>query len=287
MKVTDLLSIDKVVQNDKEISYLRDLSQLDTFCPREELHNRLMLFVVLSGNAEISVEGNPYHLGVGDIFICYPHHELSGRSCSDDLDIRIVSCLRSYLRGILKIEGLEWGYRQTMSDCERMHLSWDETHLQRHLCSLIESLLKSEPTPNRQIAIDSVIRAQVNVVYDLRRKYIDIMPPTEFSATADIMSRFTYLLKHTDTPFMSVNDYAAILNITPKHLSAVCRKTCGVSASKLITDEIIHKAQMLLLDTSLSVKQVSQNLGFRNVSHFGSFFRRNCDGISPLRYRKK
>jgi AraC family transcriptional activator of pobA len=43
---------------------------------------------------------------------------------------------------------------------------------------------------------------------------------------------------------------------------------------------------LLLLTTALPVQQISDRLGFKNQSHFGTFFRREV-GMSPRAFREK
>ena len=60
----------------------------------------------------------------------------------------------------------------------------------------------------------------------------------------------------------------------------------GKTASKIINEEIVTQAHLMLKDPDLSIKQISSILGFTNQSHFGSFIRKET-GVSPQALRKK
>ena len=78
--------------------------------------------------------------------------------------------------------------------------------------------------------------------------------------------------------------YADLLHLSPKYLSNVFKQTLNTSPNTFIDQAILRHAKSLLSSTSLSVQQISDQLGFQNQSHFGTFFRRqtNC---SPKDFR--
>ncbi len=80
--------------------------------------------------------------------------------------------------------------------------------------------------------------------------------------------------------------YASLLNITPKYLSTVCKRVSGKSPIRWIKESVMNEIYQMLRDTDLSVKEISNKLGFPNSSFFGQFFREEA-GMTPLSYRKK
>ena len=107
-----------------------------------------------------------------------------------------------------------------------------------------------------------------------------------YTSAEHLFQRFAKLINDAQPPFTSLTDYAQKLCVTPKYLSAICKQLSGRTASELINEEIIRQAQILLLDSQLSIKEIAERLGFLNQSHFGTFFRRHTS-ISPLAFRKK
>ena len=79
--------------------------------------------------------------------------------------------------------------------------------------------------------------------------------------------------------------YAEQLCITPKYLANVIKKTTGRPVGAWLDEHILLQAKTLLTTTRLTVQQIADRLGFKNQSHFGTFFRRH-EGVGPALFRK-
>ena len=79
--------------------------------------------------------------------------------------------------------------------------------------------------------------------------------------------------------------YASRLCVTPKYLSAVSKSVSGSTASEVINRCIIDDVRRLLHNPDKSVKEISNELGFPNLSFFGKYVKRML-GMSPKAYRK-
>jgi AraC-like DNA-binding protein len=82
-----------------------------------------------------------------------------------------------------------------------------------------------------------------------------------------------------------VADYARELGVTPTHLTRVCNKTCGRSASDLLHDRVIFEARRLLAETRLPVAAVAETLGFTSPAYFTRAFQHRT-GKTPTSFRK-
>lgn len=81
------------------------------------------------------------------------------------------------------------------------------------------------------------------------------------------------------------SEYAEKLNISVAHLNDVVKKVTGLSASALIQKEILSEAQRLLYYSQLSVKEISDQLGYKDTKYFIRLFTKKA-GRSPGDYRK-
>lgn len=82
-----------------------------------------------------------------------------------------------------------------------------------------------------------------------------------------------------------VGDLARALGVTPTHLTRVCHKTCGRSASDLLHDRLIFEARRMLAETRDPIRQVSENLGFTSPAYFTRAFLQRT-GKTPSGFRK-
>ena len=101
-----------------------------------------------------------------------------------------------------------------------------------------------------------------------------------------IFNRFLTLLTKEPNKRQRVSYYASRLNISSKYLSTVCRRVSDKSPLRWITESVMEECYMLLLNTDLSVKEISNRMGFPNSSFFGQFFREQA-GMTPIEYRNR
>lgn len=84
----------------------------------------------------------------------------------------------------------------------------------------------------------------------------------------------------------SMSFYADKLNVTPNYLNILCKKSLGQTAYSLIKSRISLESSRLLSISSISVKELAFELGFRDPANFSKFFREET-GLSPSDFRKK
>lgn len=82
-----------------------------------------------------------------------------------------------------------------------------------------------------------------------------------------------------------VKFYADKLCITPYYLYKITYSTIKMSPKELINSQLILEIKMLLSSTYLSIKEISQKLGFEEPSYLSRFFRRHT-GKSPTEFRQ-
>lgn len=82
-----------------------------------------------------------------------------------------------------------------------------------------------------------------------------------------------------------IEGIAARLGYSPNHCNRAFRQIYGISPRQYLSDLIIRHAKLLLLDNSLSVESIAQQLGYRDVSHFSKQFKR-WTGLPPMGYRR-
>lgn len=100
----------------------------------------------------------------------------------------------------------------------------------------------------------------------------------------DIVDQFCELVNQSFKENKTTAPYAKILNISPNYLNALVRENLGMNAGQFIKNRVILEAERLLLHTSMSVTEISYELGFVDNSHFGKYFK-SANGVSPNSYR--
>lgn len=131
---------------------------------------------------------------------------------------------------------------------------------------------------------NEIYSLQLNIS-DKRRKQHGNMMTGNATYQEVIRDRFKNLVEgHCDKQH-SVSWYANAMFISPDYLSKIIREYDGTSARAWINASIIEKARFLMLQSDLTLKDISDRLNFPDQSSFGRFFKSNT-GQSPKEFRK-
>ena len=101
----------------------------------------------------------------------------------------------------------------------------------------------------------------------------------------DIYLCFRQAVKQYVREHYTVDDYAAILCITPKYLTTLVRRVSGQTVLKLIEQETIEEIKSMLLHTQMTAKEISAQFHFPSTSSFSRFFKR-LTGMTPREFRQ-
>lgn len=98
--------------------------------------------------------------------------------------------------------------------------------------------------------------------------------------------RFLQLIKESYSFKIKTSSYAESLSISSGHLNRICKKVSGNSPTDIIIEYFISEAKNQLADFSISIAQISFELGFEEPNYFTRLFKKKT-GISPRTYRKQ
>ena len=102
----------------------------------------------------------------------------------------------------------------------------------------------------------------------------------------EMFNHFLQLLSNEEQKHRRVSYYANQLNITPKYLSTICKRVSGKSPIRWITESVMEDCYRMLTQTDLTVKEISNTMGFPNASFFGQYFREEAS-VTPMEYRNE
>lgn len=74
-------------------------------------------------------------------------------------------------------------------------------------------------------------------------------------------------------------------NLSPNYFGEVVKRELHITAQEFIQRKIVAVAEHLLRDTSMTVGEIAEELGFAYTTHFTRMFKRKT-GTTPLRYRR-
>lgn len=153
-----------------------------------------------------------------------------------------------------------------------------------HYFELLREVIQTPDIGNaREVALD-LVRSMAHYVYGFYDKSFSQLH--SLSRPEELAGQFLALVERHCCEHHSIDWYADEMCLTPKYIANVVKQVTGRSAGECIAYNLIRQAKSLLLTTTLPVQQIADRLGFRNQSHFGTFFRREV-GAGPKTFREK
>ena len=170
---------------------------------------------------------------------------------------------------------------------EAAHLRIREAHLQRELTGMIDTIEREALDEKAQSGtalnhLAGLLAIWFSRLGDVMADNSNAKP--EVSAAHRLTEAYTALIERDYRAPVGVKHFAALLGVTPTHLSRACRQVSGHPALNILTDRRHFEACRLLKDSQLPVATVAKRTGFSSPAYFTRAFRARA-GASPSEFR--
>ena len=268
-----------------EVVFLNNLHEIETMTSTQAVKMDYNAIVhCRRGKLLLEVGGNQQvRLVAGQLMLIPAQKLLQHMMVSTDIDAAALFISNRILKAALGAQIDIWNRAMYVSETYVINGSqW--THA---LQDYSNSLFKNKKLCLRKEFIFAFLRIVLLVICEELLCTEDHVSVEQTSNDRDkqLFNRFLELLSKESQKRQQVGYYAEKLYITPKYLSTICRKVSGKSPMRWITDSVMEECYGLLRNTNLTVKEISDRMGFPNSSFFGQFFRGQA-GITPLEYRR-
>lgn len=162
-----------------------------------------------------------------------------------------------------------------------------DVHAQSELTGLLDNLQR-ELDQDAPFAAEAA-RAQVSLISVwMRRQALALHGPNEPKSPAGqrLVEAFSALVSQKFRSGKPMADYAAMLGVTPTHLSRACREFAGITAADILTQRSLYEARILVETTKTPLKQISEDLGFGSPAYFSRFVAQHT-GKTPSELRRQ
>ncbi|WP_316788877.1 helix-turn-helix transcriptional regulator [Pedobacter frigoris] len=241
--------------------------------------------VCTRGSATLFANLEQYHLSPGSLIAMEPGVIRSWDAQSDGYAEEVLFFTGPFLLETIKQLDLLKGFRFFQHETLKViQINNEEVSL---VNGLLQDIKKRTNSPNHYK--NEIIRSYINIVLHEVAGLYDRYDREEFvrsNIQSTMVMRFKQLLVQKHLQLRTVNGYAELLNVTPKHLSETVKATTGKTARDWIHHIIILESKAKLKQTSLSITQIADALNFSDASLFGKYFKRYA-GYSPASYRKR
>lgn len=120
---------------------------------------------------------------------------------------------------------------------------------------------------------------------ELRRAADAAGTPSRISAAQRLSRAYCNRVARHYCEGATMSDHAEALDVTPTHLTRVCKAETGKTAASLLTERQLHSARSLLTYSDTPIQEIASKLGFRSPAYFTRFISQHT-GLTPSRLRK-
>lgn len=241
-------------------------------------HDHYTCMLVDVGQLEVLFDFDSLTMPAGTLFVCPPHqvHQITNSAGTSGYYISFE------------------GHHISQSAKDNLDASLNETIIlsltaleQQWFTSILDSLKNLDRINNTasngvQQPLLSAFITQAVICYEVR---LAARSKSHSLRGTSITKDFRNLVRSDYRNLKRPSEYAEKLNISVAHLNDVVKKATGLSASALIQKEILSEAQRLLYYSQLSIKEISDQLGYKDTKYFIRLFTKKA-GRSPGDYRK-
>ncbi|MEZ5675348.1 MAG: helix-turn-helix transcriptional regulator [Thalassovita sp.] len=162
-----------------------------------------------------------------------------------------------------------------------------EVHAQSELTGLLDHLQRE--LDHNAPFMDEAARAHVALISVwMRRQALALHGPDEpkLPAGQRLVEAFCALVTQEFRTGKTMAEFAAMLGVTPTHLSRACREHTGITAADILTKRSLYEARLLIETTDMPLKEISEAIGFGSPAYFSRFVLQHT-GQSPTDLRRR
>lgn len=247
------------------------MSELDSF-----LLDGFTIVLIRSGHATMNVDGKIYDLNAGSIFVSTPLNITKNVMTSIDFDVAGLLISSSFGKKL----AMESKFNVTPLFIDRLYSFNDINENNQQLfikyLEIIALILNDCSKPNEKNLFS---------IFQSFSLFMSELPKEEYKNNEDqpignnsaetIVKRYVTMLSNQHSDFLSINEYADKLHVTPKYFAAICKSVTGKTPNQIKNEQIVMEIKIRLANHNMSIKEISNILGFATQSHFGVFLKRN------------
>lgn len=284
LNVCDLFAKEKEKNDNIVLHKLSDLLQEDIYIPKKpHRHTFYQILYVKEGRGIHNIDFQNKTITAPILFFLYPgqvHNLVYEDSKIDGYLINFDDYFyNSFLAKINYIDDFPFFKKNIDYCCFNVNLAKSEIET---IFFKIERVY-SENKKNSYDLLRVYLLELFLIINDFYCKNADNTP---YSQQKNIISNFEKLLEEHFKEIHSPKYYAEKLAITPNYLNIICKNHLGKTAGDIIRDRIILESKRLLINSQLSISEISFKLNFEDNSYFTKVFKQ-ITGITPFQFRNK
>lgn len=250
-----------------------------------------LVIICTAGVAQFEYDGHTVQLSKNDLFLLMAHSVVEKFMSSVDFDCRELWFSRGemwnmnmYVKNSLAdLLPLKHNPKVTLSDIDAALFETYFKQLSYHIRNSSQ-LLYPEIT-------HSIVGAFLLEVLSVLRRGNNMLKDNNLINNSGLhgrklADRFVQLVEQSDGRIRRVDEFAQMLNVTPKYLSKLLMDTMHRKPSVIVAFFTLQAIENRLRYTDMTMQQIADDLHFANASFFGKYFKEHS-GMTPMEYRIK
>ncbi len=247
--------------------------------------NMVLMVYCREGRMQGDINDKTYTVGAGDLIVCLPNTYLANTMRSVDFEATMIGL--SYPGIKMQVHGRKdiWDILAYLKDNPVLHLSDIKNEMFSHYTKFIEMKMS---TPDEHFHTEQM-QALFQMLFWEMASLVEPLADKSYEGSmrqCDLLfKRFIMMVAESQGRERSVRYFASRMCITPKYLSSVVKSVSGKTALEWIHQYAAEAIAVRLKYSEHSIKEISNDLKFPNLSFFGKFVKTHL-GASPSEFRK-
>jgi AraC-like DNA-binding protein len=247
--------------------------------------NFILMALCLKGQAKYNIDTKEQTVKAGDLLFVSERHIVDNYSASADFECLCIMVSTEFYHGFVQsVQNVSSLLLFSMNN-PVVALTPSEVQVFSNYFHTIREKITNIGHHYRENLVKALLLAMFydmsNVIYRVEQQG----KKPQMRADA-LFSQFIRLLEQNFRSIRRVSWYAEQLFITPKYLSEVVKQTSKRTPNEWIDSYVILEARVLLKTTTMSIKEIADELHFPSQSFLGKYFKEHV-GVSPSEFRKQ
>jgi len=236
----------------------------------------------LEGSAEIEINLKKRVITKNEIVLIALNSIVFHREMSDDFRVAFFSISKNITEDLLNYLRKYPPVFLLKPDFPSIILTDEEMEEAMSFFQLMWNVVEDVENDHRTETLKHLLCALLIKIHGYASKYMNNTAPV--SRKEEMIRQFFLLVSEHLKESKDVSFYANKLCVSPKYLSSLIKQIIGKPAKECIDYCVILESK-LMLRSSCTIQEISQELNFPNQSFFGKYFKKHT-GVSPLHYRR-
>ena len=243
------------------------------------------IVICTNGKVQAQMNSQTMELHKNQIAIVPQNVTVTDVMISPDFNLKAMFLTNRILQSFLREKMNIWNDMMYIHRHYVVTMDEDEILFYTHFYDMLTlAIVKGKDNPLHTDVIQSLLRSAILALCGAMKQKLSLAAVHQVKTSDNHFQRFLDLLHSSEVKRHTVETYASELCISPKYLSALCKKNSGKTANEWITERVLEDIRYYLKQSDFSIKEICDRLGFPNPSFFGKYVKDHF-GMTPLQFR--